>query len=155
MPSSAPPFDEDDLRRNFGRIWTVHAEEFTRLLVTLRQHFGGDLDRLLVLAVIGSRTLARGRIDGLTYEEFNALKRTGAQPAPINLQSISDYSGIPRETVRRKIRDLEEAGWVTRHPDGFLTASIEATRDLAPLTEATMRYLQLVVSACLDENGRN
>lgn len=150
MPGPSAPFTEDDIRRHFGRIWTVHTEEFTRLLLTLRRHFGGDLDRMLVLAVIGSRTLARGGIEGMAYDEFAAGNQTGRQPAPVNLQSISDYSGIPRETVRRKLRDLEATGWVTRHPDGFLMATIEARKDLAPLTEATIRYLQAIVSTCLE-----
>jgi biotin operon repressor len=143
-------FDDDDLNRHFGRIWPVHVQEFSALLITLRRHFGGDLDRMLVLAIIGSRTLPSRRIDGLSYEEFVALRRNEEAPAPINLQSIADCSGIPRETVRRKIRDLEALGWIVRRENGYLIASAAAAKDLAPLTEATMKYLVSIGNACIE-----
>jgi DNA-binding IclR family transcriptional regulator len=70
------------------------------------------------------------------------------EPAPINLQSISDYSGIPRETVRRKLLVLERLGWIARLDKGYLVATAKAAEDLEPATQATMRYLLTVVSAC-------
>jgi CRP-like cAMP-binding protein len=142
------PFDEDTLRRHFGCIWPVHNDAFCELLVALRRQLGGDLDRMLVLAIIGSRTLARGRIDGMSYDRFMSFERPDEDPAPINLQSIADYSGIPRETVRRKLRDLERLGWIIRRDKGYLIATAKAAQDLAPATEATQRYLLTVVAAC-------
>jgi hypothetical protein len=142
------PFDEDTLRRHFGCIWPVHNDAFCELLVALRRQLGGDLDRMLVLAIIGSRTLARGRIDGISYDRFMSFERPDEDPAPINLQSIADYSGIPRETVRRKLRDLERLGWIIRRDKGYLIATAKAAQDLSPATEATQRYLLTVVAAC-------
>lgn len=141
-------FDQESLNTYFGRIWPVHNDAFAELLVALRRHFGGDLDRMLVLAIIGARTLAWGRIEGMSYERFRSLNRPFSEPAPINLQSVADYSGIPRETVRRKVHDLERLGWVIRRDKGYLIASTKAARDLAPATEATMRYLLTVVTTC-------
>lgn len=46
--------DEETLRVSFGRIWPVHNDAFCELLVALRRQFDGDLDRMLVLAVIGA-----------------------------------------------------------------------------------------------------
>jgi DNA-binding MarR family transcriptional regulator len=139
-------FDEQTLTTHFGRIWPAHNDAFCELLVRLRRQFGGDLDRMLVLAIIGSRTLARGRIDGMSYERFMDTRRAD-EPAPINLQSIADYSGIPRETVRRKLHDLERAGWIIRQDKGYLVATAKAAADLEPATRATMRYLLAVVGA--------
>jgi DNA-binding MarR family transcriptional regulator len=143
-------FDEQTLNAHFGRIWPAHNDAFCELLVRLRRQFGGDLDRMLVLAIIGSRTLARGSIDGLSYDDFMGRERPDDEPAPINLQSIADYSGIPRETVRRKLRDLESLGWIIRRNDGALIASSKAAQELAPATEATLRYLATVVGACTE-----
>ncbi|NBC46811.1 MAG: helix-turn-helix domain-containing protein [Gammaproteobacteria bacterium] len=128
---------EKTLNRQFGRIWPRHNNAFCELLVALRRQFDGDLDRMLVLAVIGSPTLARGRIEGMSYTDCMALERPDDEPAPINLQSIADYSGIPRETVRRKLRDLEQLGWIVRRDNGYLVATTRAAQDLAPATEAT------------------
>ena len=141
-------FDADSARIHFGLIWPVHNDAFSELLVALRRHFGGDLDRMLVMAIIGSRHLARGGIHGMSYDQFTAKGKAEHNPAPINVQSIADYSGIPRETVRRKVRDLERLGWIERGKKGYLIASNQAVKDLAPATEATLRYLVTVVGAC-------
>jgi biotin operon repressor len=148
-------FDYEDLTRHFGRIWPIHTAQFCDLLVTLRQTFGGDLDSMLVLAVIGTRTLAWGRIDGLSYDEFMARDREQTELAPINLQSIADCSGIPRETVRRKVQALQRAGWVRKRDDGYLIATGQAAVDLAPATEASLKYLVAVGAACAEAASRD
>lgn len=140
----------DDLVQQFGRIWPVHVEQFTELLITLRRQFGGDLDRMLVLAIIGSRTLPPRRTEGLRYGHFLQQQQFDLQPAPLNIQSIAECSGIPRETVRRKVRDLVALGWICKQADGYLIASKTAAVELAPATEATLRYLAAVTSACVD-----
>ena len=45
------------------------------------------------------------------------------------MQSIADFSGIPRETVRRKLKELIASGWVERGAD------------LAPLMEMSVQHL--------------
>ncbi|MEY6434203.1 helix-turn-helix domain-containing protein [Thioalkalicoccus limnaeus] len=62
----------------------------------------------------------------MSYDEFMSRARPDNEPAPINLQSIADYSGIPRETVRRKVRDLEAQGWIIRRDNGYLIATAKA-----------------------------
>ncbi len=62
-------------------------------------------------------------------------------PEPINLQSIADFSGIPRETVRRKLRDLMALNWVERDERGSFVATKKAAADLAPLTKIAISYL--------------
>jgi hypothetical protein len=140
----------DTLKANFGRIWPVHNDAFSELLVNLRRHFDGDLDRMLVLAIIGSRHLARGGLAKVSYDRLLSEGHVPHDPAPINIQSIADYSGIPRETVRRKVLDLEERGWIERSEKGLLIATQRAARELAPATEATLQYLTTVVTACND-----
>jgi CRP-like cAMP-binding protein len=146
-------FGHDDLTRDFGRIWPVHVEHFTELLIALRRQFDGDLDRMLVLAVIGLRTLPARRVRQLSYADFEA-GMTVEEPSPINVQSIAETSGIPRETVRRKVQALEAAGWIERRDDGYLAVSAKAREDLAPGTEATFRYLVAVGAACVAAAAR-
>jgi hypothetical protein len=129
-------------------MWPVHDDAFGELMVALRQHFGGDLDRVLVLAIIGSRHLSRRGIADMSYSHFMSGDQSEPTPAPINTQSIADYSGIPRETVRRKVRDLEALGWIRRTEQGHLFATKQAAQDLASATEATLHYLASVVAAC-------
>lgn len=143
-------FDRETLNAGFGKIWPVHVERFSELLITLRQHFGGDLDLMLVLAIIGSRTLHARRAEGLSYGDFSNGARSDVALYPINLQSVAECSGIPRETVRRKVRELEKLGWIERLEGGVLAATEKAARDLAPATEAALGYLLAVGSVCVE-----
>ena len=86
----------------------------------------------------------------LTYEKF-AKEGVGAiEVEKINQQSIADFAGIPRETVRRKIAQLIDKGWVERRPSGSYAATVKARTDLAPLTEKSMRYLVSMAKALSD-----
>ena len=132
----------------------AHVEHFTELLIVLRRHFDGDLDRMLVMAIIGLRTMPARVVEEVSYRDFKT-KPVVKDPGPINVQSIADTSGIPRETVRRKVQALEEAGLVERHDGGHLVVSGQARAILSPATEATMRYLVAVGAACTAAASRN
>jgi predicted transcriptional regulator len=75
----------------------------------LSRVFEGDLQEMLVLAIVGQvqllamRTAAQAGVDpwSLTDERLS-----------INASRIADVTAIPRETVRRKLRSLEQRGWV-------------------------------------------
>jgi hypothetical protein len=141
--------DEETLRRSFGDLWPLHNRCFTALLVECRRHFDGDLNEMLVISVIGDRTLPKGRLRGISYEEFLAGKRGGVSRRIINVQSIADSTGIPRETVRRKVSQLLERGWVERDAAGGLLVTARAAEDLAPATRATFEYFLAVGNALL------
>lgn len=87
----------------------------TSRLRAMYQAYDGDLTLCLVLCEIASRNTER------FYD-----KRRGYQPAsfngqrqylPCNALSISDVTGIPRETVRRKLAKLVDLGWIEKTPD--------------------------------------
>jgi hypothetical protein len=133
---------KDEVKSAFGKIWPAHVASLTRFLIACRQSFDGDLDLFLVLAVIGDRTFSERHADpNLTYDEFMSAGRPETPPIDINLRSIAAFSGIPRETVRRKIAELENRGWITRNKDGGLAATRKASTDLEPLTEASIEYV--------------
>lgn len=134
---------EESLRRNFGKVHALHVAALTRHLVECRQVCDGDLDLFLVMTIIGERTFtARNAPDNMSHSDFLEGSVSNLEPAAINLQSIADYSGIPRETVRRKIETLIEKGWVERNERKFVTATDKAKASLAGLTASTLRYLR-------------
>jgi hypothetical protein len=129
------------IQTHFHNIYPRHVELFNWLLIECRQHFDGDLDLMLVLSVIGERTLPAAG----TYPPFDSkdLRDGLVKPAaePINIQSIAEFSGIPRETVRRKVQVLIKRGWIERAPSGTLRATRGAAGDLEALTQKTVVYL--------------
>lgn len=93
---------------NFGKIWPVHVDGFIRLLSGLRAAFDGDLDSVLILPVIGSAVLPRHKMPtDITSKQFLAGKIRRELTTPLNTHSIAQITGIPRETVRRKISRLQ------------------------------------------------
>ncbi|MDB5419807.1 MAG: hypothetical protein JWP50_3226 [Phenylobacterium sp.] len=117
------------------------------LLSLARGAYGGDLDKFLIMMVVSIR--AAGHKDFAT-----ALLRhraTGATPVfpslGVNIQSIADSIGAPKETIRRKVTDLVELGWIERRGNElFLTPSAYET--LTPVREAmhllVVRHHQIV-----------
>ena len=86
-----------------------YVQFLTEHLADCAAAFGGDIDCMLVLAVLGQR-----RLD-LARQEADP-----ADPDPSRIAMsavrIAEVSGIPRETVRRKLATCRERGWVSRHP---------------------------------------
>lgn len=145
MPEAAKP-SRVIVESRFGQIWPVHVEGFTRLLILLRQQFEGDLDMLLVMAVIGEATLPKHLLpNDFSYGELLKGKGELVNKQDINTQSIAAFSGIPRETVRRKLERLAEKGWIERNSNGGWTATRKGSQDLQQATEATLDYLASVI----------
>jgi hypothetical protein len=138
---------------NYPRIATDLFDPLVATLQLARDYFGGDLDSYLMLLVITIRTLdPRGLTPGTTEPPGDG--------APIalglgtNVRSVADSLGIPKETARRKIQDLLDTGWVTRH-GGQLYFTERAQHDLAPLRlahEALAVHYYQVVSRLNAEN---
>lgn len=73
-----------------------------------------------------------------------------------NTRSIAETLGIPKETVRRKVSELIEAGWLARER-GKLYSTARAYQELAPVREQletlAARYYEVV--AALKERTEN
>jgi hypothetical protein len=137
---------EQQIKNDFGRIWPAHVGNLTRFLASCRRSFDGDFDMFLILAVIGDCTYSQQHADpNDDYAAFTAGQLHATPPVNINIRSIADYTGIPRETVRRKINLLVEKGWVVRGGNDYLTATRKSAEDLQPLTEASIQYIAQMV----------
>ncbi len=135
------PRNYEKVTDNFGQIFPTHVEALCELLIVLRQQFFGDLDLMLILAIISSRTLPARQASNMTYAEFISDNSKQRADQPINIQSIAECSNIPRETVRRKVHKLEELGFIERDTSGMLKVTDRAISQLKPATEASMHYL--------------
>jgi hypothetical protein len=138
----------DWLKAGFAEIWPAHMEGFVRLMLILRRTFDGDLDQMLILAVIGERKLARraSRAEP-SYDRLGYSELRDPSSVAINPHSLADYTGIPRETVRRKVVALMARGWVARDASGDLRPTEKAAAELAGSTNATLDYLRSIAVA--------
>lgn len=137
------------LHDNFGAIYPAHVAGFARLLCTLRRRFDGDLDLMLVLTVIGERRYTQRRPpEAMRYAEAGRIDLPVSATPVINIESIAQFTGIPRETVRRKVAALVARGWVARDGRGDLSPTKQVVEDLRMETEATLAYLGDIVALC-------
>ena len=79
-----------------------------------------DYDSLMILMaviVIAAEKVLRADLDPALQSLSRELPRSNR--AKVNLSSIAAATAINRETVRRKVHNLQEAGWLLRDKDGI------------------------------------
>ena len=97
-------------------LYQYHSVEFLCAhLADCARVFRGDLQQMLVLAVIGQVQL-RSYLDVAPDGSLHP-REIPAKPA-ISASRLADVTGIPRETVRRKLTLLERRGWIEKTDEG-------------------------------------
>ncbi|HEY9217972.1 MAG TPA: hypothetical protein VIO94_07985 [Phenylobacterium sp.] len=85
-----------------------------QLLQVARDAFGGDLEKLLIMLVVAVRTAEHPDFQKYTPEQLMSGEVPVYPSLGTNIRSVADSIGAPKETVRRKIAELVEAGWLVR-----------------------------------------
>lgn len=112
-------------------------EHYLSHLIRLYKAFDGDMELCVVLGEIGHYNTRHLFKDKGTHEmDIEELRKsyTGC-----NATSISMSSGIPRETVRRKIRKLEEMGYVVIDDKKQMSITDLPRVHLGEFTKETLR----------------
>jgi hypothetical protein len=132
------------------------SEPLARFFRETRELCGGDLDKAQVLLEVIVRANQHPRYRRLKPAELEG-DRAEAEPAlpslGTNVRSIAASTGIPKESVRRKVLELIEAGWVVREGRN-LHFSVEGYHAVAPAREAMYRMYARAyeVVSCLLED---
>jgi hypothetical protein len=121
----SPSFDRTQYEAHKGAIAVMMGHFLLRHLNLLYQEFDGDLILPIVLGEIAHHNIIRlysheGRcldVQERTQRDPDGLKNLERS----NAYSISEATGIPRETVRRKIDKLVEKGWIVKSSRGEVT----------------------------------
>lgn len=128
----------DDLEiqpEQFRQLYFLINEFILWHLSRVRGRFDGDLDCALILGEIAhfnvQKIISRRHTPDIAMHETLLLAKTakrycevpdiGELIKPCNALSISASTGIPRETVRRKIQWLQEQGWIEKNAKGHLS----------------------------------
>jgi hypothetical protein len=103
--------------------------------------FGGDLDLLFILSVISQSQLPKQSRESSNSDDA----RSGVKITPISVSQIARATGIPRQTVRRKLELLWRSGFVHCLAGGW-TANYDrkmrgAKQDLTGLQERLLKRI--------------
>ena len=123
------------LRSNYVPVAKNLIGPLVDLLVVARPVVGGDLDKLLIVMVVAQRTAEHPALNPSGLDAALAGRLATFPSLHTNVRSIAESTGLPRETVRRKVAQLVAAGWIAR--DGAdLSYKPQASRALTPVREA-------------------
>ena len=128
----------DLLSQNYG---LVAKDLFTPLLEVFgaaRSAFDGDVEKAVVLLEVAVRTMQDPSLSHLDLKAVLSGTIENYPSLSTNMRSIADSSGIPKETVRRKVAALVEDGLILRHGNS-LSLSTKATPAMTPIRDALLR----------------
>ena len=125
------------LRDNYASVSRFLLSPMVDFLAAGRTAFDGDLDRALIFLVVALRTAEHRKIEDIRLEDVLAGKVDRYPSLLTNVRSIAESTGIPRETVRRKVAALIDKGWLERRGDE-LTITTLSSRENTPFREAML-----------------
>lgn len=119
----------------------------TEVLRRSREICGGDIEKFMVILVVAIRTTEHADFARYTPAQLISGEVPVFPGLGTNVRSIADSIGAPKETVRRKVAELLDAGWFVREGNNlYFTAA--AYQELAPVREAievmAARYYEVV-----------
>jgi len=145
-------YDVDGIAAAFDAHYLDYQYIFVEFLIghmtDAVRAFEGDYLEMLVLAVLGQSRLAAVR---KSLSPDMSVLDVEAAAESTNASRIADITGIPRQTVRRKLATLVARGWVVRDAAGaYRIASVEGVshvrRELSePDRRAMYRIARLFV----------
>lgn len=152
-----------DTRRSALRsVATILARYELRKLKRLLSDFDNDIMLPLLLGEIALHNVGvlENGTDPRVARDAHAADAVETPLRPCNAYSIAAATGLPRETVRRKIGRLVEQGWVEKCDNGHLYMAnrtlehfsrLLQSRDLPELLDTAERVRALLEHAPGDE----
>ena len=126
------------MQYHFVQFFAEHLADVSRV-------FEADLQSVLVLAIVGQMEIEARIRSNFTGEGTMPTEALVGKPPRINASSIAEVTGIPRETVRRKLEGLAQRGWVERDANGLWhirTDGSELTPAKRELTDIDRRGME-------------
>lgn len=119
------------------------------MLRTGRRLTGDDFEALVIWGVLAHQNVAHlmppGSLPTAILTEKGRLVGGIDGLRPIRLRDIAQITGIPRETVRRKLGRLEANRYVQRTPDGWVVSAERVEPELREFTRESV-YRMLAVA---------
>ncbi|MCR5877814.1 hypothetical protein [Phenylobacterium sp. J367] len=122
-------------------------EPILRFMTVGRSITGGDTDKITILLVVAVRSTQHPDFATFTTEELKAGRVPVLPSLGINIRSIADSTGMPRESVRRKVSELVEAGWLVKHGNQIhytATAYMQVEPARSALEDMAVRFHEVV-----------
>ena len=154
LPSISNEIDENKIfqiiEKNFSKIAPFWFSLITNWLIRSYNVFH-DIDKFVILIYFINKNLIFYRKNGLIIDYETFYKDKVLEISKINISDISHDLKMPKETVRRKIVELENKGIITRtgkkiflNRSAFITA--KANNTLKDFSILVNKFSEILVS---------
>jgi hypothetical protein len=138
--------DDDEFERHYLMLTYEVGLFMMEHLRNVYREFGGDIALCMVLGEIahhGARPFMRELLpkSGKDARTLATDDLIASSVRSCNALSIANASGIPRETVRRKIDKLVALGWVSRDRKGGVRVNRAVGKQFKAFDRETMTQL--------------
>ena len=117
LPSISNSIDEDKIfkiiNKNFSKIAPFYYGLISGWLIRSYKTFN-DIDKFIILIYFINKDLIFFRKNGLIVDYDAFYKDKTLEIPKINISDISNDLQIPKESVRRKLQELEKAGVIKK-----------------------------------------
>lgn len=115
---------------NYPAVARSLLRPLLHLLSLSRAACGGDVDKFLIMLVIAIRTTEHEGFATSSQAQLLSGEIPVFPTLGTNVRSVAESTGTPKETVRRKVGELIEAGWIARERNE-LRFTVLAYRELS------------------------
>ena len=159
MGISVPPmiFDIEDVNKiiskNYKEYSTFHFPLTYQILYTWKNSLGKDLDTNLILSNLLIKALKNYNHNNKTYSYKDFIKNKELNIGKYKKAEISRELKIPRETVRRKLEDLQEIKLITM-VDGTIKVNRKSFEisDLQSILNKYTKCLNIILDNLVNQN---
>lgn len=125
------------LRRNYASVSKELLAPLLSLLREAEQEFG-DLDKFHILLAVALRTAEHPQAATLSLEAIESGAVVDLPSLHTNVHSIALSTGLPEETVRRKVNALVQCGFIKKY-DHSLCYTAKAMRKLVRIRREILK----------------
>lgn len=138
---------EANFERAFGLVAFIMNRHLVDHMVRSSRKFNIDYQTMVLWAVLAHQNCAHlfppGSLPSKILDEQGHLHdRKEGMLRPVRLRHLSEIAGVPRETTRRKLKVLRDAGWITEVRQGWVVDPEKIDGEVREFTlENTRRFL--------------
>jgi predicted transcriptional regulator len=143
-PLNSPARFDVAFDRGFSLAAFIMNRHLLDHFVRVSRHFNLDFESVVIWGVVAAQNAAHlmppGSLPSTRLTTAGRLPRADvAQVRPLRLRDVTQITGVPRETVRRKLRALVEAGWLVETEAGWVVNRDRFEPELREFTRESMR----------------
>jgi len=154
-PSFSNEIDEDKIfkviNKNFSKIAPYWFKLMSNWLIRAYNDFG-DIDKFIILIYFINKDLIFCRKNGLIIDYETFYNDKSIEIPKINISDISRDLIIPKESVRRKIQDLEKEGVIRKSgkkifvdSSAFIKAKAKAEKTLKEVSTLLNMFNKILI----------